>query len=144
MELTICGRHPTEYKTLISPFFVGYTVTTAPFRSDGILLESGSTVHATVLAASGLSKDLVRLFPDACIVTCGMSARDSVSCSSVTDSGAVVSIVREIPIVGGGFVEVQDIYVPFTRPLRAGQIALFTAACLCAGIPAHKLTYPPR
>lgn len=143
MEVTIFGRHPTEYKTLISPFFADCTVATAPYRSDGVLLKSGSAVHPTVLATSGQSKDLVRRFPDTCVVTCGMSARDSVSCSSVTDSGAVVSIVREIPIVGGGFVEMQDISVSFTHPLPAGQIALLTAACLCAGIPAHKLTQIP-
>ena len=140
MDLTIFGRHPTEYQTLIAPFFAGCSVAALPCHSDAILLSSDSAVHPAVLAASGQSEALVRQFPDACVVTCGMSARDSVSCSSLTDGSAVVSIVRELPIVGGGFVEVQDICLPLARPLPAGQIALFAAACLCGGIPVSRLT----
>lgn len=144
IELTIFGRHLTEYKALVLPFFAGCPVTAVPCRDDGILLSGSSAVHPTVLATSGQNNDLARQFTDACIVTCGMSARDSVSCSSVADNGAVVSIVRELPIVGGGFVEVQDVCLPLSRPLPAGKIALFVAACLCAGIPASRLAQKPR
>lgn len=140
MELTIFGRHRAEYQTLISPFFAGWAVAAAPSGSDAILLTGNFTVHPAILAASGQNEDFTRAFPDTCIVTCGMSARDSVSCSSVTDTSAVVSIVRELPIIGGGFVEVQDICLPLVRPLPAGQIALFAAACLCAGIPVSGFT----
>ena len=69
----------------------------------------------------------------AVIVTCGMARRDSVSCSSFGEGRAVVSVVRELPILGGGTMEEQDVVLSGSGGLTAEELALAVAALLCAG-----------
>lgn len=141
MELMIFGAHRKEFHSLLSPVFSADILScgTGKHHTDAILVIAPTAVHPAILAVSGPSETLARRYPNACLVTCGMSPRDSVSCSSVADGRAVLSIVRELPVIGGGFVDVQDICLPLTTPLPAGQIALLAAACLCAGISPERL-----
>ena len=133
MELTLFGRCCQTCRTLLSQRFPNIPLTYRSDFPDGILLFSPSAVHSSVLAIPHSGEQLAAHFPRATVVTCGMSARDSVSCSSLGDGCAVISVVRELPIVGGGFVDVQDICLPLRAPTEAEPIALCTAVCLCAG-----------
>lgn len=141
MELMIFGTCPTACRNLLQRRFPTCPITYRAHFPTGILLLSPTDVHPAVLVIPHTGEHLAARFPQACVVTCGMSARDSVSCSSLTDGRAVISVVRELPILGGGFVEVQDVCLPHPQPLSAEQLALCTAVCLCAGIAPQRVNF---
>ena len=135
MELTLFGRCCQTCRALLSQRFPNIPLAYRSGFPDGILLCSPTAVHPSVLAIPHSGEHLAMHFPRAAVVTCGMSARDSVSCSSLGDGCAILSVVRELPIIGGGFVDVQDICLPLRVPTDAEPIVLCTAICLCAGFP---------
>lgn len=46
-----------------------------------------------------------------CVVTYGMSARDSITASSIRDDGIVMAVLRELPKLDGGIEERREIAV---------------------------------
>ena len=73
----------------------------------------------------------------ATVVSCGMSERDSVNCSSAAEGVAVLSVRRALPTVFGGSVCVQDIVLNSSK--RPELIAFRGGVLLCAGVPPEKL-----
>ena len=147
MDVTIIGQNKKELLSLIAPLLprrMDGAVKADPgvHKTDGILIsEENASDHSRneILIITGGNSRFFKRFPNACGVTCGMSARDSVSCSSISDSQAVVSVVRELPIVCGGRVDVQDVCVSLRAPAPADRLSMAVAALLCAGLAPEEI-----
>ncbi len=61
--------------------------------------------------------------------TCGLSATDTFSLSSLEEDTATVSLQRELRTLGGEINEPQDVVIKNTMGLSG-----FTAMCLCAAV----------
>lgn len=98
--------------------------------SCGILMTPGFT-------APGVTSRL-----DAgCVVSCGMSAKDSVTLSSIGGGSVMLSIQRELPTVTGTVLERQEI--PVRCPERASpeDALASSAALLLMGVPPGELRW---
>jgi hypothetical protein len=135
VKLTLFGSSSREFCKIFRIFFPFCSIecTDGDHRTDEVLLQHRQ-IPTVILASTQPTAHTACRFPGACVVTCGMSPRDSVSCSSCTGQQAVISVVRELPILHGGFVEVQDICLPLSPRLSADRTVLLTAVSLCAGI----------
>ncbi|HHX72455.1 MAG TPA: hypothetical protein GX701_05975 [Clostridiales bacterium] len=96
------------------------------FRADGIFL-SGIEGGHPYLFAPGENVRYFRRFEGACIVSCGLSQKNTVSISSVTDERLIFSLLRELPVMGETR-EVQEI------PSRRSAMLSPELACLAAGL----------
>ena len=151
MDVTIFGHNKKELFAHIDPLLpkredVTVKADAGFHKTDGILIRdeavSGRSQNEILIIAGGNNRFFKR-FPDACIVTCGMSARDSVSCSSISDTQAVVSVVRELPIFGGGCIDVQDVCVALKAPISAERLSMSVAALLCSGVAPREIVWNP-
>lgn len=140
MELTVFGSHRLALLSRLKPL-IAVTATPEPQDPDGILL-CGDAAHP-ILIVSECGCRFLQRFPDACIVSCGMSSRDSVSCSSIYDSRASVSVMRELPVISGGRLDVQEICVPLRSPFSAELLTIGIAALLCAGRSPEEIVAQP-
>lgn len=150
MEVTIFGQNKKELLSLLAPQLshrnngsiqadIGY------HKTDGILISDKNVsehIRKEILIITGGSNRFFKRFPNACVVTCGMSSRDSVSCSSIGEIRAVVSVVRELPIVYGGRVDVQDVCLALKTPVSANRLSMSVAALLCVGLAPKEIDIP--
>ncbi len=150
MDVTIFGQNKKELLSLIAPRLShrknGTIQADAGFhKTDGILISDENVPEhgqKEILIITGGSNRFFKRFPNACVVTCGMSSRDSVSCSSIGEARAVVSVVRELPIVYGGRVDVQDVCLALKKPVSAERLSMSVAALLCAGLAPEEIVVP--
>lgn len=140
MECTIFGRHGLALSDRLKPLLVVGAVS-KPRSADGILLCSEASAQRILIVSGGSC--LLQRFPAACIVSCGMSSRDSVSCSSISGNRASVSVMRELPVITGGRLDVQEICVPLRAPFSAELLAIAMAALLCAGRSPEEIVAHP-
>ena len=93
----------------------------------GTVLCAAANITAVVdSSADGLLEHVARTKLPA--ITCGLLTRDTVSLSSIGDSGAVLDIRREIICSGGAVVEAQEIPIALRAP--ADDFALMAAAAI--------------
>lgn len=140
MECTVFGCHRLALSARLKPLLAVSAANELP-SADGILLRD-KVLAQQILIVSGGSY-LLRRFPAACIVSCGMSSRDSVSCSSISGNRASVSVMRELPVITGGRLDVQEICVPLRAPFSAELLAIAMAALLCAGRSPEEIVAQP-
>ena len=140
MTVTVFGRHKQTLLTHLSAL-----IPTAADRGSGqadAILVRGDPC-GDILILPELSGGFCRRFPKACIVSCGMSARDSVSCSSFQDQTASIAVMRELPLISGGRLEVQEICLRLQSPLSAELLSMAVAALLCAGVRPEQIVTRP-
>lgn len=140
MERTVFGRHRLALSARLKPL-MAVTAADDPQSADGILLCGEASAHQILIVSGGCC--LLQRFPAACIVSCGMSPRDSVSCSSISGNRASVSVMRELPVITGGRLDVQEICVPLRAPFSAELLAIAIAALLCAGHSPEEIVAQP-
>lgn len=104
----------------------------------GIRLRDGTSPEILLVADDG--GRVTDRADGAIVVTCGMARRDSVSCCSLSDGRAVVSVMRELPILGGGTLEEQDVVLTGSGGLVAEELAMAVAAMLCVGIAPERVS----
>lgn len=66
-------------------------------------------------------------------LTCGLSVRDTLTLSSLTDECAMVCLQREIRPFGGGIIEPGEIPVRLYAPVGRGELLLVAAVLLLCG-----------
>lgn len=140
MECTVFGRHRLALAARLQPLLAVGAVD-EPQSANGILLRAEASAQQILIVSGGSC--LLHRFPTACIVSCGMSSRDSVSCSSISGNRASVSVMRELPVITGGRQDVQEICVPLRAPFSAELLAIAMAALLCAGRSPEEIVAQP-
>ena len=100
---------------------------------------SNATLRCTFLLVPGTAADLGRLPQPDCVVSYGLSKRDSVTLSSIMDETLVLSLQRELPTLEGTLLERQDIPVPRLAGRRPDELLAAAAALLLLGLPAENL-----
>lgn len=140
MTVTVFGRHKQTLLTHLSAL-IPAAADPGSGQADAILVHGDPACDILILPGS--SADLCRHFPKACIVSCGMSARDSVSCSSFQDQAASIAVMRELPLVSGGRLDVQEICLRLQSPLSAELLSMAVAALLCAGVRPEQIVSRP-
>ena len=91
------------------------------------------------LLVPGQAGDLsARLYAD-CVVSYGMSLKDSVTISSLDEGGLVLSLQRELPTLSGRYLERQDIPVRSQAPASPEDLLAASAALLLLDIPPEAL-----
>lgn len=73
------------------------------------------------------------------ICTYGMSSGDLITMSSLSSSGYVISVQRELSTLTGETVDAQDIPVKRKPPMSADGTLALSAALLLLGVPPHML-----
>ena len=140
MTVTVFGRHKQTLLTRLSALILA-AADPGSGQADAILVRGD--LACDILILPGSSADLCRHFPKACIVSCGMSARDSVSCSSFQDQAASIAVMRELPLISGGRLDVQEICLQLQAPLPAELLSMAVAALLCAGVQPEQIVSQP-
>ncbi len=93
----------------------------------GILLMPGTAAH------------MVSSLCSSCIVSYGMSKRDSVTLSSIGEDALVLSLQRELPTLAGRHLERQDIPIGRAPGTDAGDVLASGAALLLLGVSPEEL-----
>ena len=138
MTVTVFGRHKQTLLTHLSAL-IPAAADRGSGQADAILVRGDPC--GDILILPELSGGFCRRFPKACIVSCGMSARDSGS--SVQDQTASIAVMRELPLISGGRLEVQEICLRLQSPLSAELLSMAVAALLCAGVRPEQIVTRP-
>jgi hypothetical protein len=99
-------------------------------------LPSGS---CGILLVPGQAGDLSAKLRASCVVSYGMSLKDSVTMSSIDEGGLVLSVQRELPTLSGRYLERQDIPVRCQEKAPAEDVLASSAALLLLGVPPESL-----
>ncbi len=102
------------------------------FRALGIYLAGGDGAMA-YLFVPGENVRYFRRFESACIVSCGLSQKNTVSISSVTENRLVFSLLRELP-VRDETLEIQEILCKREAMLPPELACLAAGLLLCCGV----------
>lgn len=140
VTVTVFGRHKQTLLTHLSAL-IPAAADRGSGQADAILVRGDPCGDILILPER--SGGFCRRFPKACIVSCGMSARDSVSCSSFQDRTASIAVMRELPLISGGRLEVQEICLRLQSPLSAELLSMAVAALLCAGVRPEQIVTRP-
>lgn len=101
--------------------------------SAGLLLDvPGGDVSVWVIKGADIG--LYGDFGKACVVTCGLSQRDSISVSSISDKALTLSVQRELPTVDNGTVCQQEFRIRCDKLTDAETAAVAAGGILCMGV----------
>lgn len=85
------------------------------------IFESNNEAAVRLLSAAG-----------GAAISCGTSPKDTFSPASIGDEKAVISLQRNIPVLGGGVMEPRDMPVHLTKKRPVFEIMAFCAVlCVC-------------
>lgn len=105
---------------------------------DAGIEESTLMPACRLLMLPGTAAPLARRCKAACVMSYGLSSRDSLTCSSIEGSNCVLSIQRELMTLQGARVEQQELVLPALTPDPLTQMA-GVALLLLLGVSAEEI-----
>jgi hypothetical protein len=95
--------------------------------------------NCKILLVPGTAINLTSIIKAECVISYGMSKKDSVTLSSIGDGESVLTLQRELPTLAGKVLERQDILVRSKRKYSPDDIMAGTAALLLLGLNPEEL-----
>jgi hypothetical protein len=92
-----------------------------------------------ILLVPGTAADMTATLRSSCVISYGMSKKDSVTLSSIDEDSLVLSLQRELPTLQGRPLERQDIPVRCFPGGKADDVMASVAALLLLGVPPEEL-----
>ncbi len=132
MEIGIFGNGTQKFRDLLCAVFPGATLLVQEAPEEVAFWLSDNSNRSIVLVPRG-DHPLLHQFSEACAVSCGLSPKNSVTCSSLQEGRVTVSVGRELPVLSGGKVWEQELSVGMSGRFSLQEVLLLSGLCLCAG-----------
>jgi len=108
--------------------------------SDCATSPPSSDLSCHVLLLPGEAQEAIwKQIPSGCVVSFGLSPKDSITVSSIEPSSAVLALQRELVTLGGRVIEQQEIPLSIPKATSARDVTVLASGLLLLGIPPERL-----
>lgn len=140
-------RELPENSTARGLTFLGSTLLQSGYCPDLLVIagergkrrEQIQSGRCGILLVPGTAADMTAMLRSSCVVSYGMSKKDSVTISSIDKDSLVLSLQRELPTLLGRPLERQDIPIRCFPGAKADEVIASVAALLLLGVPPEEL-----